>query len=163
MPNPGQPTIRLGDKGEHVRYAQRGLRRSESQNLVVDGIFGPQTEEQVRDFQQGMSLPVDGIVGPATWNALPDGAPMPILREGSTGPVVASLQQVLTELSNGRWPTPGAADGVFGPLTRKSVVGFQQWGDVAQDGVVGDQTWFVRIDGMMATLESYVGLQYLQR
>ena len=38
---------------------------------------------------------VDGIVGPATWQALPDGGPMPTLQVGSTGPVVHSLQTVL--------------------------------------------------------------------
>ena len=84
---------------------QRALRRTPNLGLVVDGIFGPLTEAAVEEFQQGASLPVDGIVGPQTWNALPDGGPMPLLQEGSTGRVVRSLQTVLTNGASGQWGT----------------------------------------------------------
>jgi peptidoglycan hydrolase-like protein with peptidoglycan-binding domain len=116
----------------------------------------------VRAFQQGAGLTVDGIVGPATWNALPDGGAMPLLREGSTGAVVRSLQTVLTNGAAGQWgTTPGAVDGVFGPHTRASVVAFQTWGGVAADGIVGDQTWSVSLHAASATLETQVGLQFV--
>lgn len=39
-------------------------------DLDVDGIFGPNTEAAVRDFQQNENLSVDGIVGKQTWTAL---------------------------------------------------------------------------------------------
>lgn len=39
-------------------------------NLAQDGIFGPITEEAVRDFQKRKGLSVDGVVGPKTWAAL---------------------------------------------------------------------------------------------
>ena len=77
MPNPGQPTVGPGSTGDPVRRAQRALRRTPDPSLVVDGIFGPATEAAVKTFQQGQSLTVDGIVGPQTWQALPDGGPMP--------------------------------------------------------------------------------------
>lgn len=32
----------------------------------IDGIFGPQTEEGVADFQRNAGLPVDGVAGPTT-------------------------------------------------------------------------------------------------
>jgi hypothetical protein len=95
MANPGQPTISPGATGEAVRRLQRALRRTPNLGLVVDGVFGPATEAAVKEFQQGAGLVVDGIVGPQTWAALPNGAPMPTLQEGSTGAVVKSLQQVL--------------------------------------------------------------------
>jgi len=160
MPNPGQPTILLGATGEAVRVLQRALRRTPMWGFVVDGVFGPKTEAAVKEFQDG-SLVVDGIVGPLTWAALPSGAPMPRIREGSTGEVVKSLQQVLTTGAPGVWSTtPNAIDGSFDPSTKASVQAFQTWGGVTMDGIVGDQTWGVQLGAAGATLESKVGLQY---
>ena len=86
MSNLGEPTIGPGATGEPVRRAQRALQRTPDLGLaVVDGIFGSATEAAVKRFQQGWGLAVDGIVGPQTWQALPDGGPMPILRHGATG------------------------------------------------------------------------------
>jgi peptidoglycan hydrolase-like protein with peptidoglycan-binding domain len=127
----------------------------------VYGAFGPETETAVKQFQQGAGLVVDGIVGPLTWGALPDGGPMPTLQKGSTGNVVSSLQQLLTNGAAGQWnTTPGAIDGSFGPNTAASVKAFQTWGGVPSDGVVGDQTWAVSLQAASATLETAVGLQY---
>jgi hypothetical protein len=115
MPNQ-QPTISLGATGGAVRWLQRALRRTPNLGLVVDGNFGPVTETAVKEFQQGAGLAVDGVVGPLTWAALPNGAPMPTLSEGSTGAVVTGLQQVLSNGASGQWNTsPGAIDGQFRP------------------------------------------------
>jgi peptidoglycan hydrolase-like protein with peptidoglycan-binding domain len=161
MPNPGQPTLSSGATGEATRRLQRALRRTPNLGLVVDGAFGPATENAVKEFQQGAGLTVDGIVGPQTWAALPDGAPMPVLSQGSTGAVVSSLQQLLTNGASGQWTTsPGAIDGNFGPATAASVKAFQNWGGVTADGKVGEQTWDVSLHAASATLETAVGLQY---
>lgn len=48
-------------------------------NLYPDGIFGPLTEEAVKDFQEEKHLKVDGIVGLATWQKL---VPMAIKPSG---------------------------------------------------------------------------------
>jgi peptidoglycan hydrolase-like protein with peptidoglycan-binding domain len=138
------------------------LRRTPDLGLAVDGIFGPLTEAAVKEFQQGSGLAVDGIVGPLTWAALPDGGPMPTLREGSTGDVVRSLQTVLTNGAPGQWgTTPQGIDGDFGPHTRASVEAFQGWGGTTADGIVGDETWSVSLHAASATLESQVGLQFV--
>lgn len=162
MANPGQPTIHLGSTGDVVRRAQRALRRTPDLGLVVDGIFGPLTEATVKEFQQGAGLTADGVVGPLTWNALPDGGPMPTLQVGSTGEVVRSLQTVLTNGAVGQWnTTPLGIDGDFGPHTRAAVQAFQTWGGVGADGIVGDQTWSVSLHAASATLETEVGLQHV--
>jgi peptidoglycan hydrolase-like protein with peptidoglycan-binding domain len=44
---------------------------------------------------------------------------------------------------------------------RSAVVAFQAWGGVAQDGIVGDQTWAVSLHAASATLETAVGLQFV--
>jgi peptidoglycan hydrolase-like protein with peptidoglycan-binding domain len=156
MPNPSQPTVQVGDSGESVKQAQRALRRTPNTTLVVDGIFGPLTEAATKEFQQQVGLPVTGIVDEATWKALPNGFPMPLLSEGSKGDAVRSLQQVLTNGAIGLWETtPKGVDGIFGPNTTASVRAFQKWARLAQDGVVGQLTW----DAATA-LEFMVGLQH---
>ena len=162
MPNPGQPTIGLGATGAVVRRLQRALRRTPDLGLAVDGIFSSQVETAVKEFQQGAGLVVDGIVGPLTWDALPDGGPMPTLQEGDAGDVVRSLQTVLTNGAPGDWgTTPQGIDGSFGPHTKASVEAFQSWGGVAVDGVVGDQTWSVSLHAASRTLETAVGLNFV--
>lgn len=162
MPNPGQPTISVGATGDAVRRLQRALRRTPDLGITVDGAFTPALEATVKDFQSGAGLAPDGIVGPQTWNALPDGGPMPTLAEGSSGAVVSSLQTLLTNGAAGQWNvTPGGIDGDFGPKTKASVEAFQKWGGIAADGIVGDQTWSVSLHAMNATLESAVGLNFV--
>jgi peptidoglycan hydrolase-like protein with peptidoglycan-binding domain len=162
MPNPGQPTISEGAAGDVVKRLQCALRRTPDLGVVVDGKFGPATEQVVKDFQQGSGLTVDGIVGPMTWNALPDGGPMPVLENGSNGLVVSELQTVLTN-GAAEWGgvTPQGIDGDFGPHTQAAVQAFQGWGKVQVDGIVGDQTWAVPLGEGSATLESQVGLQFV--
>ena len=161
MPNPGESTIRVGTTGRAVRRLQRALRRTPDLSIAVDGTFSPQLEAAVKAFQEGAGLTADGIVGPLTWVALPDGRPMPLLREGSSGDVVRELQRVLTNGASEWGTSPQGVDGQFGPRTKASVTAFQSWGGVAADGIVGDQTWSVSLHTASATLESAVGLQFV--
>ena len=66
-------TIRKGSRGSEVTTLQSKL------HLIPDGIFGPITDEAVRDFQKSHALKADGIVGPKTWAALGI-APQPSVR-----------------------------------------------------------------------------------
>jgi len=156
MPNYGQPDVKLGDTGEAVSQAQRGLRRTPNTTLVVDGDFGPLTEAATKEFQQSAGLPPTGVVDEATWLLLPNGFPMPTLSEGSKGPAVRSLQEVLTRGAFGLWElTPKGIDGEFGPNTAASVRAFQTWAGLDPDAKVGQKTW-----DAATSLEFMVGLQY---
>jgi len=52
------------------RLAQRAYEIGE-----IDGIFGPKTEDTVKQFQRGRHLIDDGIVGPNTWKEILSGQP----------------------------------------------------------------------------------------
>jgi peptidoglycan hydrolase-like protein with peptidoglycan-binding domain len=158
MANKGMPTVGPGATGDAVKQAQRALRRTPDTTLVVDGSFGPKTEAATKEFQEAEGLPVTGTVDTATWNALPDGSPMPTLRQGSKGDAVRSLQQVLTLGAAGLWETtPQGTDGTFGANTEASVRAFQSWAGIPVDGVVGQQTWIAQ----PLALEFVVGLQHV--
>ncbi|MGE4272635.1 MAG: peptidoglycan-binding protein [Desulfitobacterium sp.] len=75
-------------------------------------------------------MPMEGEMG-----VLPN--PCPLLRQGSQGPSVVHLQQLLT--SHGF--SPGAIDGIFGPKTEAAVIAFQKSRGLAVDGIVGVRTW----------------------
>jgi hypothetical protein len=74
----GEPQIQNGSDGEWVVYLQELLVQYgyDIGEEGVDGLFGPHTEEAVRQYQQnnvdayGRQLVVDGIVGPKTWSSL---------------------------------------------------------------------------------------------
>jgi len=156
MANAGQPTVSRGDTGEAVEQAQRALRRTPDTSLEVDGEFGPLTETSTKEFQQRSGLPVTGVVDEPTWNALPDGNPMPLLQKGSKGDAVRGLQTVLTMGAFGLWKTtPQGIDGVFGSNTDASVRAFQTWARIVVDGIVGQETW-----NAATALEFTVGLQH---
>ncbi len=57
-------TLKRGSRGAEVKTLQSKL------NLMADGIFGPLTEEAVKEFQTSKGLKADGIVGAQTWAAL---------------------------------------------------------------------------------------------
>lgn len=63
------PTIGRGSSGDDVKRLQMILNEM-SYSLVVDSIFGSNTEAAVKGFQKNTPLEVDGIVGPLTWYAL---------------------------------------------------------------------------------------------
>jgi len=55
--------------GDDVRTVQRALIAAGA-DVLVDGVFGPQTQAAVEQFQQRQGLAADGIVDPATRSAL---------------------------------------------------------------------------------------------
>ena len=63
-------TLRYGDTGNTVLVLQKRLLALKYQPGKLDGIFGQNTYNAVRDFQQNNKLTVDGVAGTRTLNAL---------------------------------------------------------------------------------------------
>ncbi|HSP38889.1 MAG TPA: peptidoglycan-binding protein [Frankiaceae bacterium] len=153
-------TIHEGSTGNVVELAQYELCRDQILGgpSDVDGVFGPRTEQSVREFQRGQGLTVDGIVGPQTWNALLAGhAAPPTLGSGSTGTVVRSLQTFLNEAYPPASP-PLAVDGHYGVRTEHAVEVYQAAHAVTADGIVGFKTWVIHIGAAGAMVASQVGV-----
>lgn len=64
------PRLRYGDTGDDVKKLQDLLSARPGYTLAGDGYFGPATQAAVEKFQEENDLVVDGIVGPQTWQLL---------------------------------------------------------------------------------------------
>jgi len=124
-PTPPAPTQHIIVPGVTVQMVQAKI------GVSQDGIWGPQTENAVRNFQSSHGLQVDGIVGPVTWASMNSNPSKPTIQQGSQGPAVITLQQHLGI----------PADGIFGPQTENAVRNFQSSHGLQVDGIVGPQTW----------------------
>ena len=154
--------LRKGSRGAQVKLLQNKLKAAGYHSGAVDGIYGSQTEQSVRRFQQAQGLAVDGIAGKQTLTALnrvngsnASAAPSnpsaskgsnanangqlnvnQVLRKGSRGAQVKLLQNKLKAAGY----HSGAVDGIYGSQTEQSVRRFQQAQGLAVDGIAGKQT-----------------------
>ncbi|MBQ3057312.1 MAG: peptidoglycan-binding protein [Clostridia bacterium] len=182
--------LRLGSVNDDVRVLQLRLNRisanypSIPKILLVDGIFGTDTEAAVRRFQEIFGLAADGVVGKSTWyyirriyNAVKrlneldsEGVTIEeitqqypgVLREGDASLGVANLQYYLNYLS-GFYNTipPVAIDGVFGATTRAAVIDAQNTFGLVADGIVGEQTWDAIYDAYLGIV-STIPREYIE-
>jgi peptidoglycan hydrolase-like protein with peptidoglycan-binding domain len=128
-----QISLSNGSEGSQVTRIQRAL------GLVVDGIYGPETEAAVGAFQAAHGLAVDDIVGPQTASALFGRA------------VIASAQNAAEVSSETNTSSSGVeqlqaalhvhVDGIFGPETEAGVRSLQAHHGISVDGIVGQETW----------------------
>jgi len=125
--------IHQGDGGEAVTGVQY-LLRARGQAVVVDGEFGPATDEAVRAFQAGAGLPVNGVVDETSRPHL-----VVTTGPGSTGDAVRGVQSF--GLSIIPESPPLVVDGDYGPETESRVRTFQGGWGLTVDGFAGRETW----------------------
>lgn len=124
------PLVRPGasePENFRVRTVQY-LLRAHGFAVAVDGIYGPETAEAVRQFAMSQrARHVDDVVGNLTWPAL-----VIQVGRGATGDAVRAVQVLFPQLT---------VDGDFGPETESTVKKFQEMWGLAPDGIVGPITW----------------------
>jgi peptidoglycan hydrolase-like protein with peptidoglycan-binding domain len=145
--------MKLGARGEKVKVLQRALIAAGiSVRGGADGVFGPLTQAALTTYQAANGLAANGVVDAAVVTKLaltgaapaaPAPAPAPTpppagsayagLKVGSNGPLVKDLQRALM---NTGLELRGGADGVFGNMTRNTLVKYQQTQGREQTGVV---------------------------
>ncbi len=140
-----------GARGDNVKVLQRALIAA---GITVrggaDGVFGPVTAAALTSYQQANGLTANGVVDDAVVAklALVAGAPPPApaptpapaagashvgLTVGSNGQLVKDLQRALMQTG---LTLRGGADGVFGNMTRATLIEFQRAQGREQNGVV---------------------------
>jgi peptidoglycan hydrolase-like protein with peptidoglycan-binding domain len=124
------PTTDRGTTGPDA-YTVQHLVTHHGFPTTADGIYGPDTEGQVRLFQEDRQLQPSGTVGPQTWPELAQ-----TVRRGDVHDAVRGLQRQLRKHGHDL-----AVDGNFGPLTEDAVRAFQEAHGLTVDGIVGPTTW----------------------
>lgn len=141
--------IKKGSKGNLVRIAQEKLivKGYKLPKYGVDGDFGAETEEVVKQLQRDAGIGVDGIIGSDTWRVLNSDFkklsqplyPGYLIKKGQQNEEVRKVQTRLIEL--GYSCGSCGADGIFENATYNSVVTFQKANGLSADGIVGPKTW----------------------
>lgn len=148
-----------------VRSLQTMLRiiaRDDSRmsQAVPDGIYGPDTMQQVSALQRIAGLPQTGIVNEATWNEIVKrfgpastnilpAQPIEILLEpgekidhNQSSPYVFLLQSMLTVLSMGNASIlPPGHSGIMDEGTVAALRAFQTLSNLENTGVLDRETW----------------------
>jgi peptidoglycan hydrolase-like protein with peptidoglycan-binding domain len=134
-----KPQLQLGSQGKAVLQLEQLLTKLGVYRQPAKGFFNQAVQFAVKLFQFRFFLPPDGIVGPLTWQVLYTEAPvnMPILRFGSSGEAVATVQEVLRISKH----YGAKIDGEFSSLTEKAVSAFQKSFGIETDGIVNQETW----------------------
>lgn len=176
--------LRLGSSGQEVRTIQTQLNRiSRDYPLIpkittVDGVFGRETENAVKQFQSIFNLASDGIIGKATWYKIKsifvavsklgalnsEGIKLADVsknfvsevRPGERGNPVRVIQYYLAVISVYNSSIPSVnIDGIYGNATESAVRSFQRFAGLEETGAVNEATWNALSDSYLGILESY--------
>ena len=103
----------------------------------ADGVFGPGTTRAIAAFQTAKGLGASGALDDATAVALGLLPPLPVVRVGSTGADVRTVQVALLTVGI---RIRGGTDGVFGTATAAAVASFQTGRHLVATGTVDAYT-----------------------
>jgi peptidoglycan hydrolase-like protein with peptidoglycan-binding domain len=137
-------TLQRGNRGEDVKVLQDALvKLGEISKAEVDtgyGIFGPKTEQSVKDFQKKMNLPVTGKFDDVTQEAMHD-VFSGVGRTNQNISITSAVQDALVAKGYMTRAEIGNARGTFGPKTEAAIKRFQANNQIQQTGKLGSMTY----------------------
>ena len=153
------------DKRAHIEEVQKYLRGISYKNnkiprIIPDGIYGIETIDAVKAFQNEYGIPVTGEVDETTWNALsseyddimkmytrpqyitPFPSPNYVLKIGEKGYLVYIIQSMLNTIAeNYNNLLKVTINGEFDAQSENTVKAFQNISGLNQTGVIDINTW----------------------
>lgn len=132
------PDMRYGYTGQPVKILQLELKKINYFHSNIDGKFGIDTRNAVKEFQKIHGLQPDGIASQATMDRIREVGQINFepLKIGDHGEEVKKLQVKLQKLGF----YLGDIDGSFGPITQKAVMSYQSQNNLQIDGIAGQKT-----------------------
>lgn len=149
--------------GQPVRALQTMLRviameSHKVSNVIPDGIYGHQTMDAVKDFQQSQNLPATGIVNNETWDRIVDAYEPAMVNQGRAQPISAQMDGCIHSgesspnvmLAQAMLHTIGQQfhcvempthSGALDPQTARSLRSFQNVCDLPSTGDLDKGTW----------------------
>ncbi len=134
----------LGDKSDEIKGYQQLLYEKGYLTYAPDGIYGKQTQNAVRRFQEENGLVVDGCLGKSTIALIESG-------KGETfaftvGMEGADVQRIQERLAHYGYLKSSQVTGYYGDKTKEAVKTFQSRNKLENDGAVG----FATIDKLLS-------------
>ena len=128
----------IGDKSDEIKEFQQKLYEKGYLTYLPDGIFGNQTQNAVKRFQEENGLVVDGCLGKSTIQLLKSG-------RGDTftfgvGMEGADVQRIQERLAHYGYLKSGQVTGYYGDKTKEAVKDFQHRNEIESNGEVGFET-----------------------
>ncbi|HOV70537.1 MAG TPA: peptidoglycan-binding protein, partial [Clostridia bacterium] len=135
--------LKKGDSGDSVRSMQQRLVvKGYLPSNGVDGKFGRQTENALKDFQKYNGLVVSGVLDENTRNKLfgttSSSSSNNVYKKGDSNSTVTKIQQKLIAYG---YLGEQYATGYYGNLTYNAIVEFQKKNGLKADGICGPQTY----------------------
>ena len=128
----------VGDKSDEIEEYQKLLYALGYLTYTPDGIFGKQTQNAVRRFQEENGLVVDGCLGKSTIKLLMSGKCDPFAF--TVGMEGADVQRIQERLAHYGYLKSSQVTGYYGDKTKDAVKTFQSRNKLNSDGVVGYET-----------------------
>lgn len=136
--------LKRGSKGEEVKKMQEMLIALgyDLDRFGADGIFGPETQAALKEFERDAGFAVDGVYDAAEAQSLTEAFNLgevkkgfeelsEALQIGSKNEEVKTLQKRLKEMGMYKGPL----DGIYGPKTKAAVEQFEKDMGIAIDGI----------------------------